>query len=185
MSEATHQQAQLLLQIYDLRREARLRTARAWFLGNFWAESLEEIELVAPQGSDENAYMRQVASYWEIACVLFNQGLLDREQFFTTGGEFYMVWNRLKPLARIFREMYKNPTFFQHMEMAAAEYEKYSNETAPGYLEVLPGFIQQAREAGRSAMLSKKSSKNKAAKKAKKKAVKKRKVRKKSKRKRP
>lgn len=185
MSEATHQQALLLLQIYDLRREARLRTARAWFLGNFWAESMEEIELVAPQGSDQNAYMRQVASYWDMACMLFNQGLLDREQFFTSNGEFYMVWNRFKPLVGMFRQTYKNPNFFQSMEMAAAEYEKYSEQTAPGYLEVLQGFVQQAREAGRAAMLSKKSSKKKAAKKAKKKAVKKQKVgKKKSKKKR-
>ena len=117
--------------------------------------------------------------------MLFNQGLLDREQFFTTNSEFYMVWNRFKPLVGMFRQTYKNPNFFQSMEMAAAEYEKYSEQTAPGYLEVLQGFLQQSREAGRSAMLSKKSSKKKAAKKAKRKAVKKQKVgKKKSKKKR-
>ncbi len=185
MSEPTHEQAQLLLQIYDLRREERLRAARAWFLQNFWAETMEEIEQVAPQGSDQNAYMRQVVSYWDMACMFFNQALLDPEQFFTTNGEFYMVWNRLKPLAGMFRQMYKNPNFFKDMEVAAAEYEKFSEQTAPGHIEVMQGFMQQAREAGRSAMLSKQSPKKKAAKKAKKKAVKKRKAgKKKSKKKR-
>ena len=174
MSDATHQQAQLLLQIYDLRREERLRAARSWFLGNFWAESMEEIELVAPQGSDQNAYVRQLAAYWDMVCMLLNQGLLNREQFFTTNGEFYMVWNQFKPLAGMFREAYKNPTFFKDMETAAAEYEKYSEQTAPGYIELMQGFIQQARAAGRTAMLSKKSSKKKAPRKAGKRAAKKR-----------
>ena len=49
MNEPTHEQAQLLLQIYDLRREERLRTARAWFLQNFWAETMEEIEEAHPR----------------------------------------------------------------------------------------------------------------------------------------
>lgn len=166
MNEPTHEQAQLLLQIYDLRREERLRTARAWFLQNFWAETMEEIEEIAPQGSDQNAYMRQVASYWDMACMLMNQGLLHREQFFTTSGEFYMVWNRFKPLVGMFRQMYKNPAFFQEMEMAAAEYEKHSAQTAPGYMEVLQGFIQQGREAARAARKPKKATRKKAKKKA-------------------
>jgi hypothetical protein len=173
MSEPTHEQAQLLLQIYDLRREQRLRTARAWFMQNFWAETMEEIEQVAPQGSDQNAYMRQVASYWDMACMLMNQGLLHREQFFNNNGEAYMVWNRFKPLVGTFRQMYKNPAFFREMELAAAEYEKHSEQTAPGYLEVMQGFIQQAREAAKAARKPKKTAKKKARKKAARKAKKK------------
>ena len=179
MTEATHEQAQLLLQVYDLRREAKLRIARTWVLNNFWAESLEEMELVAPTGSDQNAYMRQVASYWDMACMFLNHGLLNREQFFANSGEFYMVWTRLQPLAELFRKAYKNPTFFKEMETAAAEYEKYCQQSAPGYLEVRQSFAQQAREAGRAAMLSRKAPKKKTAKKtkqAKKKAGKKRKA---------
>ena len=110
MTEPTHEQAQLLLQIYDLRREERLRAARVWFLQNFWAETMEEIEEIAPQGSDQNAYMRQVASYWDMVCMLMNQGLLHREQFFTTSGEFYMVWNRFKPLTGMFRQSTRTRT---------------------------------------------------------------------------
>ena len=166
MNEPTHEQAQLLLQIYDLRREARLRTARAWFLQNFWAETMEEIEEIAPQGSDQNAYMRQVASYWDMVCMLMNQGLLHREQFFNTNGEAYMVWNRFKPLVGFFRQMYKNPNFFREMEVAAAEYEKHSEQTAPGYIEVMQGFIQQAREVARAARKPQKAARKKARKKA-------------------
>jgi len=150
-----------------------LRAARVWFLQNFWAETMEEIEEIAPQGSDQNAYMRQVASYWDMACMLMNQGLLHREQFFTTCGEFYMVWNRFKPLVGFFRQMYKNPNFFIEMETAAAEYEKHSEQTAPGYLEVMQGFIQQAREAARAARKPRKAARKKARKKAAKKTKKK------------
>ena len=60
-------QAQLQLQLYDLRREARIRQAREWYLQSFFPETLEDLQRLAPPGSQENASMRMVVSYWDQA----------------------------------------------------------------------------------------------------------------------
>ena len=148
-SRATHAQAQLQLQLYDLRREEKLRKARDWFAANFWVDKPEDMQAIAPQGSEENAYMRMVVSYWEQACILFNQGLLNEEQFFTSSGEFFMVWERLKPVAAQMRQQFKNPYFFANLEKAAKRFEKWSERRAPGSRAIMREFMRQGREAAR------------------------------------
>lgn len=143
-SKATHAQAQLLLQLYDLRREPRLREARAWFGANFHVRTPEEAEKLCPSGSENSAFMRMMTGYWEQACLLLNHGLLDPEQFFTTSGEFYMVWQRLSPIAEAWRGIYKNPHFFGNLEKAARKYEKWSERRAPGSIEIMKGFVGPA-----------------------------------------
>ena len=146
-SKVTHQQAQLLLQLYDLRREPMLREAREWFGTNFHIEKAEDFEKLAPPGSNENRFARMVAGYWEQACMMLNQGLLDEEQFFTTSGEFYMVWQKLEPMAAGVRQQFKNPHFFGSIEEAAKKFERWTEERAPGSLEITRERIQQARQA--------------------------------------
>ena len=77
----THEQGQLHLQVYDLRREARLRQARDWFFRNYIAETIEDSRRIAPPGSENGALVMQVLSYWEHACALLNYGLLHEESF--------------------------------------------------------------------------------------------------------
>lgn len=141
----TPEQAQLHLQLYDLRREARLRQARDWFFRNFFVEKPEEVEQVAPMGSEENAYMRMVLSYWDQACALLNMGVLNQDLFFETSGEFFTVWERIKPIAPLMRERYKNPHFFTHLEKTSKRYEEWQNQRAPGFVEVMRQFAQQMR----------------------------------------
>src|SRR3989304_1056293 len=102
----THADAELLLKLYDLRREARLRQARDWFFNKFAPTSMQEMQQLAPPGSDENAYMRMVTSYWETACALLNHGLIHEDLFFETTGEQYMVWVRLEPFLPEIRQQY-------------------------------------------------------------------------------
>jgi hypothetical protein len=42
MGQITHDQANLLLRLYELRRESRLREARTWFYGKFEASLTSE-----------------------------------------------------------------------------------------------------------------------------------------------
>ena len=86
MSEATFEQANLHLKLYDLRREPRLRQAREWFSDHFHPQSLDDVMKICPPGSTENAYMRQVLSYWEMVASMANRGLLDQDLFFENGG---------------------------------------------------------------------------------------------------
>ena len=84
MIQATYQDAQLLLSLYDLRREERLRAARAWFTGNFSAGSLAEALEKYPPGSDQNAYYRMVGTYWDMAASFVVRGVLHEELFLTS-----------------------------------------------------------------------------------------------------
>lgn len=68
MSEVTHDQANLMLRLYELRREPRLREARQWFVSKFVATNMEKLSKKYPAGSEENASFRMVTSYWEMAC---------------------------------------------------------------------------------------------------------------------
>ena len=80
---ATYDDAQLLLRLYELRREEKMRTARNWFMRNFRAETLEQFQDLCPLGSEENAYYRMVVSYWEMAASFVAMGVLHHELFAT------------------------------------------------------------------------------------------------------
>ncbi len=73
-TKPTYEQAQLHLQVYDLRREAKLRVAREWFFKNYFPNSFEEGMKIAAPGTENGAYFMQVISYWENACALLNYG---------------------------------------------------------------------------------------------------------------
>jgi hypothetical protein len=89
-TKPTHEQAQLHLQVYDLRREARLRQARDWFQQNYRAETMEEAMKIAPMGTEAGINVGMVIGYWEQACALLNYGLLNEDLFFETSGEFFL-----------------------------------------------------------------------------------------------
>src|SRR4029434_3625214 len=105
-SKPTHEQAQLHLQVYDLRREPRLRQARDWFQQNYHAETVEDAMRLAGPGTEHGTFFGMVIGYWEQACALLNYGLLHEDLFFETSGEFFGVWELLKPVVPQFRELY-------------------------------------------------------------------------------
>ena len=94
MGNATHEQVNLMLKLYDLRREPKLREARDWYFQNFNIKSAEDVMKIAPFGSKENAYMRMVMSYWDMVAGIANRGLVDEELFFESTGEQWGVWER-------------------------------------------------------------------------------------------
>jgi len=147
----THAQAQLQLQLYDLRREEKLRKAREWVLEKYFPETLEDVQKLAPPGSQENAYLRMVASYWEQACRMLNCGLLHEDLFFQTTNEFYFLWDRSKAGVAELRRQYKNPRMWREIETASQRYEKWVCEFAPEFLDVLRGWMQQMRDTARNA----------------------------------
>ncbi len=119
MGQVTHDQANLMLRLYDLRREARLREARDWYFTSFHVKSAEEMMTKFPPGSRESTHMRMVVSYWDMAAGIVNRGLIDEELFFENNGELWMVWDRIRPVAAAWRTSMKNPTIFANLEKAA------------------------------------------------------------------
>ena len=146
-TKATHEQGQLQLQLYDLRREAKLRQARDWFMQNYFVDSFEDSTRIAPFGSQEGTYLMMVLSYWEQACAYLNHGLLHEQLFFETSGEFYGVWERIKAIVPSMREMFRQNLFLANMEKVALRFEKFMETASPGALEAMRQFTKQMRSA--------------------------------------
>ena len=121
----THEQAQLHLQVYEMRREAKMRQARDWFFRNYFPENLDDAMRIAPPGSEAGAFVMMVCSYWDQACALLNYGLLHEDLFFETNGEFYGVWDRFKANIQQGRERFSNKLFL-------ATWKRPRSGTKPG-----------------------------------------------------
>jgi hypothetical protein len=148
-TKPTNEQAQLHLQVYDLRREARLRQARDWFQQNYSAETFDDAMRIAAPGTEHGAFLGMVIGYWEQACALLNYGLLHEDLFFETSGEFFGVWEALKPVIPEFRKRFSDPHLLGNLEKAAQRYEAWSERRSPGHVAAMRQFMQQER--GKSA----------------------------------
>jgi hypothetical protein len=141
----THEQAQLHLQVYDQRREARLRQARDWFFKNYFADSFDESMRIAGPGTEGGTFVMMVLSYWEQACALLNYGLLHDDLFFETSGEFFGVWERAKAVVPEMRQRFAYKGHLAHMEKAAQRYETWIETRSPGHIAAMREFMKQMR----------------------------------------
>jgi hypothetical protein len=136
-----HHDAELLLRLYDLRREEKLRQAREWFAREFKAESVEDFYKKCPTGTQENAFFRMVVSYWDMAASLVNRGLINEDFFFENTAEFYLVWFRVKALVPEWRDKRKNPFVWKNLELLSERFEQWSAKRAPEALETFRQIV--------------------------------------------
>jgi hypothetical protein len=131
MSKATYDDVNLILKLYELRREERMRAARNWFAPNFKCKSMAEFGQLCPPGSEANAFMRQVSSYWEMAASFITAGVLNDELFFQSNRELLFVWFRMEPIVDELRTAFKDPNFLKNLETVAKSYGEFLNRTSP------------------------------------------------------
>lgn len=130
----TYDDANLILRLYELRREERLRKARAWFTANFKVKSWEELQKLAPSGSDDNASYRMVITYWDMVASFITGGVLHQELFFQSGRELLLVWERVKDVLPDIRHQYKDAHLWGHLEKVGDEFGAYfSARSGEGY----------------------------------------------------
>ena len=144
-TKPTHEQAQLHLQVYEMRREARLRQARDWYFKNYHVENLDDAMRIAAPGTENGTFVMMVLSYWEQACALLNYGLLHQDLFFQTSGEFFGVWEFVKPTVAQGRERFVNKQFLANLEKAAQRYETWIESRSPGHIAGMRQFMKQMR----------------------------------------
>jgi hypothetical protein len=144
-TKPTHEQAQLHLQVYDLRREAKLRQARDWFQQNYFAETIDDAMRIAAFGTQNGAFVGMVIGYWEQACALVNYGLLHEELFFETSGEFFGVWEQVKAVVPQFREKFGDKYMLANLEKAAQRFEVWSEKRTPGHIATMRQFMKEQR----------------------------------------
>src|SRR5215813_10387390 len=125
MRQATYDDVNLILKLYDLRREERLRSARGWFSANFKPKSYVEYQQLCPVGSDSNAFARQVMTYWDMVGSFITSGVLNRDLFFQSGRELLFVWTRVEPFIADFRAGIKDPNFLEHLESVGKAFGDY------------------------------------------------------------
>jgi hypothetical protein len=144
-TKPTHEQAQLHLQVYEQRREAKLRQAREWFFKNYFVENFDDAARIAAPGTENGALAMMVLSYWEQACALLNYGLLHEDLFFETSGEFFGVWELVKVTVPQARELFKYNGYLANLEKAAQRYETWIEGRSPGHITAMRQFMKQMR----------------------------------------
>ena len=117
-----YKDADLILKLYDLRREKTMREARNWFF------------LFSPEGpqdffdvltSEKSGLFRMVISYWDMACSLVNNGAIDLQMFSDANGEHLFVYAKIEPFLPALREAMGNQNFLGHLERTVKETPDY------------------------------------------------------------
>jgi hypothetical protein len=108
-----HESAELILRLYELRREPVMRDARNWFF-MFNPSSAQDI-LAAVMG-ENSAYFRMVTSYWDMACSFVNHGAISEDMFNDANGEHLAIFTKLHPYLEEMRKTAGNPDYLKHLE---------------------------------------------------------------------
>ena len=120
-TKPTVEEARLILELYNLRREPEMRKARQWWLTDFWPTCADDFMRVAMDfGSQENNWLRQVGSYWGIATTFVLNGIITEKLFFEPAfcGELYFMFAKVRPFLNEIREKAKNGDLFLLSEKA-------------------------------------------------------------------
>jgi hypothetical protein len=106
--------ADLILKLYDLRREAKMREARNWII-SFFPESAADImqTMINPETS---ASYRMVTTYWDMAASFVNHGAIDEEMFLETSGEAVLVFSKIEPFVEEVRQIMGSPNYLKNLE---------------------------------------------------------------------
>src|SRR5262249_35900182 len=150
MAQITYDEVNLMLKLYEVRREPRLRQARSWFVEHFHPETPEDMMQKYPQGSEENTFIRMVISYWEMVASIVNRGLINDEFFFESNGEIWVVWDRMRSIVPAWRAAFKNPYLFGNIEETCKRLETWREKRAPGSSAAMRQMMSQSRPKTKS-----------------------------------
>ena len=137
--------AQLVLHLYELRREAEMRKARHWWLSEFWPQSTDDFLKVAQaMSAPENNWLRQVSSYWSMAASFALHGAIDIDFFLqpAISGEMVFVFAKVQPFLKDLREKMGDPQMFGNIEKVITG-SKFGRERLKLTLKRVEGMRQK------------------------------------------
>jgi hypothetical protein len=152
MGKARIDDAELLLRLYELRRDPEMRRARAFMLSEFKAQSWDELRPHYLTGDELDRHFRMTTSYWEMVAAFVNRGLIDEELFFDTHGEDIVIWSRIAPVVAGARAQIR-PTWVWNLERLAKRHQAWreaSYRTATRVIEKGSSLGKAATRAGGS-----------------------------------
>jgi len=139
--------ADLILKLYELRREATMREARNWIIP-FAPESAAEI-MQAMISQETGAYFRMVTSYWDMAATLVNHGAIDEAMFADAHVEHVLVFSKIEPFLAEIREMMSSPNYLKNLETLIMKMPD-AKETLAGRREMIKRMVEARREMAKS-----------------------------------
>jgi hypothetical protein len=110
------QDVDLILKLYELRREEGLRRARRWYMTEFNPQSATDVVKVLASGHDSSACLRMITSYWDMAASLVNNGGIDEKMFLDANGEHIGVFSKLEPFIEEVRQIIGRPDYLIQLE---------------------------------------------------------------------
>jgi hypothetical protein len=126
----SHHDAEVILKLYDLRREPVMREARS-FVAQFAPKSLDDmLKLANAFGTREQAFLRQVVGYWEMAASLVNRGAINRELALDNYQEMFFVYAKLQPYLEAYRQAMGMPKFLHQVQQLAESSEETRKRTS-------------------------------------------------------
>jgi hypothetical protein len=120
-----HHDAELILKLYELRREPVMREARNWF---FTFNPQKPEDFLDAITSDKSGYYRMVISYWDMAASFVNNGAIDAQMFHDANGEHLFVYSKMEPFLADLRRETGNPDFLAHLEKVVKQIPNYEQK---------------------------------------------------------
>jgi len=105
-----------ILKLYELRRDEKMRAARAWYFSEFAPTSAMDIIALYRQGEQASAYYRMVTSFWDMAASFVNNGAMDEKMFQGSTSEHIFVYTKIQPFLAEIRELFREPEYLSHLE---------------------------------------------------------------------
>ena len=109
-------QAELILKLYELRREPVMRSARGYIGGEFLPRSFEDFLAIMSGGDQHTAYVLQVYGYWDMVAAMVFHGALDESLVYNTCPEMYFQFAKIRPYIEEFRSKSSLPEMFQNLQ---------------------------------------------------------------------
>jgi hypothetical protein len=109
-------QAELILKLYEIRRETALRAARDYVGGEFMPKSVDEFVSLVKDGGKPSGHILQVYGYWDMVAAFVVHGALDEALIFDTCQEMYFQFEKIQPYLAGFREKMNLPEFLRSIE---------------------------------------------------------------------
>lgn len=147
MPKPTIEHADLMLRLYEMRRDPEMRKARAYVMHEFAAKTWDEVGYL--NGSDPDRYFRMVTSYWEMVAGIVNRGLIDEELFFDSQGEGLFVWMRVQAVIPEARRKFR-PTYLWNLERMARRQQAWRERTYPSAERVIEEGSKLAAASSRA-----------------------------------
>ena len=120
MSAKNAAQAELILRLYELRRETVMREARSFVGGSFLPQSDDELVAIVTKGGRETGFVLQVYGYWDMVCAFVLHGMLSEPLVYDTCQEMYFQFAKIHPYLKGFRQKINLPEWMESLEKVAA-----------------------------------------------------------------